>query len=123
MPSDAHYLDLMQRFADAWNRRDVSALMSCMTDACVFVAPAGQGPTGSRYEGPAQVRNAFAQIFERYPHAEWRNARHYVFGDRGFSEWRFVGTTGTNERVDCLGCDLFRFRDGYIHEKNSFRKY
>ena len=30
--------ELLQAFADAWNRHDADALMSLMTDDCVFEA-------------------------------------------------------------------------------------
>ena len=33
--------ELLQAFADAWNRHDVDALMSFMTEDCVFEASAG----------------------------------------------------------------------------------
>jgi len=31
----------LQTFADAWNRHDVDALMSFMTEDCIFEASAG----------------------------------------------------------------------------------
>jgi ketosteroid isomerase-like protein len=33
--------EVLQAFADAWNRHDVDALMSFMTEDCVFEASAG----------------------------------------------------------------------------------
>ena len=33
--------ETLQAFADAWNRHDVDALMSFMTEDCVFEASAG----------------------------------------------------------------------------------
>ena len=36
-------IKVLQAFADAWNRHDVDALMSFMTEDCVFEASAGSG--------------------------------------------------------------------------------
>ena len=36
-------VELLQAFANAWNRHDVDDLMSFMTDDCVFESSAGDG--------------------------------------------------------------------------------
>ena len=114
--------DMLQAFADAWNRHDVDALMSFMTDDCVFEASAGSDVCGTRYVGRDAVRTAFAEVWATFPDAQWRNARHFVREERGVSEWTFTGTRGDGTRVEVHGCDLFTFRDGRIHVKNSYRK-
>lgn len=48
--------DDLQAFADAWNRHDVDALMSFMTEDCVFEASAGLEICGERFEGHEAVR-------------------------------------------------------------------
>ena len=93
--SGADLLELLDRFADAWNRHDLDALMSMMTDDCVF---------------------------EAFPDAHWANPRHVIAGDRGVSEWTFTGTQKDGKHVEVNGCDLFTFRDGKIAIKNSYRK-
>ena len=40
--------EVLQAFADAWNRHDVDALMSFMTQDCVFEASAGPDICGAR---------------------------------------------------------------------------
>ncbi len=120
--SDARLVDLLNRFAEAWNRHDLDALMTMMTDDCVFQASAGADVDGERSDGPRAVRAAYAAVFEAFPDAHWANARHFVSGDRGVSEWTFRGTHRDGRRVEVMGCDLFTFRDGRIAVKNSFRK-
>ena len=115
-------LTLLARFADAWNRHDLDAIMSMMTDDCVFEASAGADVNGHRSEGKQAVRAAFAAVFETFPDAHWANARHFVAGDRGVSEWTFTGTRADGTRLEMHGCDLFTFRDGKIVLKNSYRK-
>ena len=120
--ADADSLKLLERFGDAWNRHDLDALMSMMTDDGVFDASAGAEVNGQRSEGKQAVRAAFAAVFETFPDAYWANARHFVAGHRGVSEWTFTGTRTDGTRVEVTGCDLFTFRDGKIAIKNSYRK-
>jgi steroid delta-isomerase-like uncharacterized protein len=115
-------LKVLEAFAEAWNRHDVDALMSFMTDDCVFEASAGPDVSGTRYVGPEAVRAGFAEVFATFPDAQWSNARHLIAGDRGVSEWTFTGTRADGTRVEVHGCDLFVFRDGKIALKNSYRK-
>ena len=55
--------EFLQAFADAWNRHDVDALMSFMTEDCVFDASAGREICGERSEGREAVRDAFARVW------------------------------------------------------------
>ena len=114
--------EVLQAFADAWNRHDVDALMSFMTDECVFEASGGPEAWGTRYVGRDAVRAGYAEVWSTFPDAQWGNARHFVSGDRGVSEWTFTGTRTDGSRVEVSGCDLFTFRDGKISVKNSYRK-
>jgi ketosteroid isomerase-like protein len=113
---------LLERFADAWNRHDLDALMSMMTTDCVFEASSGPDVNGRRSEGQEAVRAAYADVFEAFPDARWGHPRHLVIGDRGVSEWTFTGTQRDGTRVAVNGCDLFTFREQKIAVKNSYRK-
>jgi steroid delta-isomerase-like uncharacterized protein len=113
---------VLQAFAEAWNRHDVEALMSFMTDDCVFEASAGPDICGTRYVGRDAVRAGFAEVWATFPDAHWGDARHLVQGTRGISEWRFTGTRADGSRVEVHGCDVFTFRDGKIAVKDSYRK-
>ncbi len=112
----------LELFADGWNRHDVDFLMTCMTDDCVFETTAGPEVCGKRYVGREKVREAFAKVFKIFPNAHFGNARHFVVGDRGVSEWVFTGTTADGKGVEVNGCDIFTFRDGKIAVKNSYFK-
>jgi steroid delta-isomerase-like uncharacterized protein len=122
MPRAEITVEILQAFADAWNRHDVDALMSFMTDDCVFESSAGPDVCGARYVGREAVRASFADVWATFPDARWNNARHFVVGDRGVSEWTFTGTRADRTRVEVHGCDLFTCRDGKIVVKNSYRK-
>lgn len=114
--------DVLQAFADAFNRHDADEVMSFMTEDCVFESSAGPDICGTRYAGREAVRAGFAEVLATFPDAHWGHARHFIQGDRGVSEWIFTGTRVDGTRVEVHGCDLFTFRDGKIAIKNSYRK-
>ena len=114
--------DFLQSFADSFNGHDVKAIMAHMTDNCVFEASAGPDTDGQKYEGQEEVKRAFEDVFEASPDARWNNPRHFILGDRGFTEWTFTGTKKNGTRIEVTGCDLFTFKDGKIAIKNSYRK-
>ena len=120
--SDAEFFTLLEHFAEAWNRHDLDALMSMMTDDCVFEASAGPALDGQHSEGKPAVRAAYAAVFEAFPDAHCAEARHVIAGHRGVSEWTFTGTQKDGTGVAVTGCDLCTFRDGKIAIKNSYRK-
>ncbi len=115
-------VEFLQAFANAWNRHDVEELMSFMTDDCVFESSAGDEVCGTRYQGASEVRSGYSKVWESLPDAKWSNARHFVSGDRGVSEWIFSGTQADGKRIEVNGCDIFTFRGGKIAIKNSYRK-
>ena len=115
-------VDFLQSFADAFNAHDIKAIMSHMTDDCVFEASAGPDADGQSFVGQEQVKKAFEDVFATYPDAQWRNPRHFISGDRGFTEWTFTGTKKDGTKVEVTGCDLFTFKEGKIAIKNSYRK-
>ena len=63
--------DVLQAFADAWNRHDVDELMSFMTDGCVFEASAGPDMCGTLYNGREEVRAGFAEVWATFRVAHW----------------------------------------------------
>ena len=115
-------IKFLDAFGDAWNRHDVDDIMTFMADDCAFETTAGPEVCGKRYEGREAVRKAFARVFSIFPDAHFGNARHFLAGDRGCTEWTFTGTGSDGKRVEVLGCDLFTFRDGKIALKSSYFK-
>ena len=62
-------VEVLQAFADAWNRHDANALMTFMTDACVFESSAGPDACETRYAGRAAVCAGFAEVWQTFPDA------------------------------------------------------
>lgn len=121
MPSSVT-VETLEAFSAAWNAHDIEALMSFMAPDCVFETVSGSDVFGNRFVGQEAVRTAFESAWKNFPDAQWRNGRHFVAGDRGVSEWLFVGTGLDGKRIEANGVDIFTFRDGKILVKNAFRK-
>lgn len=120
--STAVSVEMLQAFAEAWNNHDLEALMAFMTEDCIYDASAGPEAWGTRFEGMASVREGYAKIWEVFPDAHWGNARHFVHGDQGVSQWTFTGTMKDGLRVEMHGCDIFVLRGDKIYIKDSYRK-
>jgi ketosteroid isomerase-like protein len=124
VPVDGNELQrVLVEHTDAWNSHDIDRLMSLFAEDCVFEASGGPDFCGRRFEGAAEVRAAFAGVFDTMPDAKWGEGRHHVISaDYGVSEWRLTGTLPDGGRIDVLGCDFLTTRDNKIVRKNSFRK-
>ncbi len=121
-PNPPVTVETLAAFSDAWNRHDVDALMSFMSDDCVFMTAGGPDACGTRHEGREAVRNAFAAAWATVKDAAWINGRHFVHGDRAVSEWTFTGTAPDGSRIETDGVDVFTLKEGKIQVKNAFRK-
>jgi ketosteroid isomerase-like protein len=114
--------DLEAFFGKGWNGHDVDFLMTFMSDDCVFESIAGPEACGTRHAGPERVREAFARVFASVPDVRFEDARHFIAGNRGVSEWIFTGTTADGKRIEVNGCDVFTFRNDKIALKSSYFK-
>jgi ketosteroid isomerase-like protein len=120
---DTNLLELLVRHTEAWNRHDLDALMNLFDRDCVFEASGGDEVCGTRYQGYTEVRQAFAEVLEAMPDAEWGDGRHYSLApDYGVSEWTLTGTMPDGRRLEANGCDFLTVRDGKILTKSSYRK-
>jgi hypothetical protein len=121
--ADTRVATTLEAFLDAFNAHDVDAIMAQFSDDCVMDMPRGPGPGGRRLVGKAQVREGVQSRFDGIPDVRYDDARHFVCGDRGVSEWTLRGTQATGEAIEVRGCDLFEFSsDGKVSRKDSFWK-
>ncbi len=101
-------LERLHEFGDAWARGDLDALMSFVTDDCVYHASVGPEP-GTAYEGRDEVRRGFATMLAYDRGRERHGGNAVITGDRGVAEWSFT-ESGTNGQPRTIrGCDLFEF--------------
>jgi ketosteroid isomerase-like protein len=111
---------VIARFNDAFGRLDADAVMSLMTDDCVFenTFPA---PDGERHVGAQKVGEFWRQFFASTPSARFEAEETVVFGDRAVVRWIFHWENdGGAGHV--RGIDLFRVRNGKVAEKLSYVK-
>jgi ketosteroid isomerase-like protein len=115
--------ELLRELVAAFNDHDLDRIMEFFSEDCVFDSPRGTGPGGTRFVGPAAVREGLAQRFAGIPDVHYGDDEHWVCGDRGVSRWLLTGTTTLGERVEVRGCDLFDLADdGRITRKDSYWK-
>jgi ketosteroid isomerase-like protein len=113
---------MLQAIATAFDEHDLDGIMAHFADDAVFEAPRGPDPWGTRFEGLAAIRQAFAARFSGIPDIRYQQDQHFVDGDRGASEWTLSGTTTDGERIEVRGCDLWTHRDGKVLKKDSYWK-
>ena len=113
----------LEKIVDAFNRHDVDEILSYCADDVVWVMARGPHCYGRRYEGIAQMRDALIQRFKAIPDGSWSDGANWVCGDKGVSEWTLRGTTVKGEKLELLGCDLWRFRGGKVIKKDTYWKY
>ena len=113
---------VIEAFAAAWNRHDIEALMSFMTDDCEFHGVAGPDLLGRSYIGRNAGREGFELAWQTFPDASWLNADIFVAGNRGVLESTFSGTKSDGTRIEARMVDVFLFRGDKIVVKNAFRK-
>ena len=110
--------DSLPAFTDAWNRHDIDALMSFMTDDYkslrLQIVPV--------MRGMRQYVRQSAPQWAAFPDAHWGADCRLASGDRGVSEWVFTGTQPDGTRIQEKGCDIFTFRNGKIAFKITYLK-
>lgn len=116
-----HAMEVVLRFHQALNARDLEAMTTCLTEDTVFenTFPA---PDGTRHEGKAAVRSFWASFFEGSSAARFEAEEIFADGDRCVLRWTYswVDPAGTPGHI--RGVDVYRLRDGLIAEKLSYVK-
>jgi ketosteroid isomerase-like protein len=108
----------LQRFADAWGRKDLDAVMAHFAEESVFITSTGPEP-GIRHSGRDRIREAVRAQFEGSGTLHDWTTEGWIVGDRGVLTWRFL--LG-DEREPWMGCDLLTFRGDHILVKDAYRK-
>ena len=115
-------VEVLQAFADAWNRHDVDALMSFMTDDCAFESSAGAHVCGTRYIGRERP-------CERASPRSGQSIPMPTGGTRATSSMKIAESRSgpspehaRTERASKFRVAICSLRDGKIHLKNSYRK-
>lgn len=113
---------LLEAILAAFNAHDLDAIMAFFADDCSLDMPRGREPWGTRFRGKRTVRDALATRFHGLPDVRYSEARHWVCGNFGVSEWLLTGTTPEGVAVKVRGCDHWEFRDAKVLRKDSYWK-
>jgi hypothetical protein len=103
------------RFADAFDAKDVDAVMANMTGDCVFESTTP--PDGERHVGADAVRAAWHAFFSTAGDHRFTTESRVAAGDRVVVQWRYDWPNG-----HVRGLDLFRIRGGLVAEKLAYVK-
>jgi steroid delta-isomerase-like uncharacterized protein len=110
--------ELLQKWIDAFQRRDLEAVVACYAPEAVNFQVAAGAPA----EGREQIARDTAEFFQGFPDAWSRVENLIADGDRAAWEWigggtfagEFYGAAPTGKSFEIRGCGFFQFRDGLI---------
>jgi ketosteroid isomerase-like protein len=114
-------LNTISAFNEAFNRHDVDAVMSLMTDDVIF-ENTSPFPDGERYVGQSAVRAFWQQLFDSTPDAHFEAEDIFAAQDRCTVRWCYTFTSGDGTQGHVRGVDVFRMRDGRVAEKLCYVK-
>lgn len=109
-----------QRLMDmvaAWQRADLDALMTFISDDCIYTTTAG-----TLYQGKEAVREGFRVVLSSGGKSDDHYGPLFIAGNRGALEWSSTSVNDAQERVTIRGCDLFEFAGDLVCRKEAFRK-
>lgn len=110
--------ELLKIWIEAFNRRDLDAVVECYAeDAVNFQVAAGE-PAAGREE----IRQETAEFFKGFPDAWSKIENLLADGDWAAWEWlgggtftgEFYGIDPTGKSFEIRGCGFFNFKDGQI---------
>lgn len=121
------YRDLLDRYVDLYNARDLDGCMDLYAEDAVQLMPDGT------FQGRAAIRDRLARELGAFPDIEWGLLSYIEQGDAFADEWTFAGThTGplplpdgtelaaTGKRVEVRGMEFVQMRDGKIVVDNLY---
>ena len=83
--------EYVKEILDAFNRRDVDAIVDFFTDDAEWLLARGPEPCGRRLVGKEQIRELLATRFEMIPDMRWVDSKSWIHGNQAVSEWRVQG--------------------------------
>jgi steroid delta-isomerase-like uncharacterized protein len=119
--------EAIARYNDAWNARDLDAIMALHAPDMVF----HNHTAGERAEGEA-AREHIGSIFRTWPDIEFSTRRLYVRDGLVVQEWTATATHAnemrrgdlvalpTNRKVSWDGLDVIPFENGLVKRKDVY---
>jgi steroid delta-isomerase-like uncharacterized protein len=113
--------EIVIRFNNAVNRRDLEAMMRLMTEDCLF-ENTYPPPDGVRYEGQAAVRAFWEAFFRSSDQAQFDIEEIFGLENRCVMRWTYHWVDQAGQTGHIRGVDVYRLANGLIAEKLSYVK-
>lgn len=114
-------VEIVQRFNQALNARDLDGLMQWLTEDTVF-ENTYPPPDGARYTGKPAVRAFWEEFFQGSSQTHIEIEEVFALGERCVMRWTYRWTGRGGQAGHIRGVDVYRLRDGRIAEKFSYVK-
>ncbi|RLT38721.1 MAG: nuclear transport factor 2 family protein [Chloroflexi bacterium] len=114
-------IQLVKRFNDALNARDVDGMMALMHPACIF-ENTYPPPDGARFVGQEAVRGFWLDFFAGSSQAAIEIEEIAAWEDRCVMRWVYRWRNPQAESGHIRGIDLYTVADGLISQKLSYVK-
>src|SRR5262245_6089242 len=127
--SDAHPLEsVIAAYGEAWNRRDVEAILALHTEDSVFE----NHTSGGKAVGKAAIRGILEGVFAAFPDIRFDARRTYVRDGVVTQEWTASGTLAvpftkgattvqpTGKKVSWIGVDVIPFDGTLVARKDVY---
>ena len=114
-------VEVVIRFNNAVNRRDLEAMMRLMTEDCVF-ENTYPPPDGTRHEGQAAVRAFWEEFFRSSGKSRIEIEEIFGLENRCVMRWTYYWVDQAGQAGHIRGVDVYRLANGLIAEKLSYVK-
>jgi len=114
-------INIVIRFNDALNARDVDAMMALVTDDTIF-ENTDPSPDGTRYVGQVQVRAFWEEFFKSSAQTKIEIEEIFATAERCTMRWTYRWVDHVGQPGHIRGVDVYRLTDGLIAEKLSYVK-
>ncbi len=109
--------DLLETMVEAYNARDLDAVMSFFAEDAVF-----DWFNGQRFEGKAAIRAVMANAFDAVDALHYEATDTRIVGDKAICEQLRSMTTKRGDQSSIPIVDILTFRNGLIVLKDTFYK-
>ncbi len=119
---------IIARYADAWNRHDVNAVLALHTEDAVFE----NHTSGGLAVGKAEIRKLLEGVFTTFPDLRFATRRAYFGEDVAVVEWTATAThdkpitwgerafPASGKSLSWDGMDVLPMRNGLVARKDVY---
>ncbi len=120
-PLTADAIEVVTRFNQALNQRDVATMMSLMPEQCLF-ENTYPPPDGARYEGQEAIRAFWEDFFRSSLQARLEIEEIFGLGHRCVMRWKYHWVDLAGQAGYIRGVDIYTVENGLIAQKLSYVK-